>query len=184
MPEISDKELASLRRIQQVFDGVLGDEKLGTAVKRKVIELAPEAKFADLEIADRILHPVESRLASQDTEVGLLKQEINDLKASLRDRDDGSRLQNDLRGIQRKYDLTDEGLNRVVELAKDRNNGDFEAVAALFVQNHPRPKPQGRSGLIPGEINLVGSEEEWAELNRDPNKWFNKTVEAILNGTE
>lgn|SRR5574337_35591 len=184
MAEIDDAELETLRRAHKLLDGLYNDPKHGMAFKRMMKEKIPDAKIPELDIIEQVTKPYDERMTALEAENKKLHDELELDRKTRKEREEEDSVKLTLAEVQKKYKLTDEGMQKVIDRMKEKNNPDAEAVAAWLVSQQPAPKPVTPTGYQPSELNLFGSstqEEQYADLHKDPLKWFDKQVADILS---
>ena len=184
MPEISDAELAAKNRAEALLNRMWNDPKEGMAFKRKVKELVPDAKIPELDIVDSATSPLVAEIEAQKARGNKLEERLNKWEQDQVNSKEENELQSQLDSIKKTYSFTPEGMQKVVDRMKAKNNPDAEAAAAWVASQERKTKPVTDSALLPTALNLYGSnseDEEWAALNRNPQKWADETLVKMIN---
>ena len=151
--EIEDAELARLRGAEKLMGELIKSPKTKRTVEKAIKELPPDV-VTDEDVAEPFVKPLNER--------------IEKLEARLRKEDD-TRLENDFQAkldyYRKNHDYTDEGIDKIKALMKERTIPDVDAAVALFEKLNP-PKPQQPSGFQPTGWNLgkAGSDSEEDKL--------------------
>ena len=186
MAEISDNELAVLRRAEGLLNKMISDPKDGTNTKRQIKALVPEAKFPELEILDSVSAPLTARLSEQEKENKALRDRFDTWEKSQKDSKEENALQARLDRAKNSYGFTSEGMQKLIERMKAENSADVEATAAWVASQERKAKPISDSALMPSALNLYGSNSASADidvvaLNKDPQKWADEKMIQMLN---
>ena len=139
MAEIDDAELDTLRKARGLLDGLLRDPKTKRAVEREIKKLHPETVITD-DFDAPVLDEIRAIGAKVD---GFLKAQNESAV-------DG-RLDAQFDALRRDSGYTDEGIEKVKALMKERTIPDPMAAAALYEKLNPPPKPQ-----VPSSFNGMG----------------------------
>lgn len=172
----------ALERAQKLVDSLWGDAKLGSEVRKKAKELFPDIKVPEEDpvaiAANERIAALEKKLQDRD-EADAKRQKDDAEKASQRSLEDA------LEAARKKYSLTDEGFNKMVERMKEKQNyTDAESAAAWVASEMPKPSPSAGPSWAPQNLNLFGSktaDENFKLLHKDPESFFDQTVAEILN---
>ena len=184
MPEISDQELAVLKRGQALLDKMWNDPKEGMAFKKKVKGILPDANIPELDIVDTATAPIFEKLEAAEKHSKTLEDRLNKWEQAQTDSKEEAALSVQLETVKKQHGFTVEGMQKVIDRMKEKNNPDVESAAAWVASQERRSKPVTDSVLMPSALNLYGSNKEdadYAELNRDPQGWADKKVVSMLN---
>lgn len=185
MPEISDQELATLRRAQSLLDGLWNDKEHGMALKRMVKAKLPDARIPELDIAEPMLAPVRAELEEQKKANKTLADRLDARERAEKDAREDADLTSALAAAKKEYRLTDDGMAKVIKRMKDTNNPD-PAAAAAWVTDHEKPAAPVASSSFSTDFNLYGAgeksqDESIQRLHQDPKKWFDREASDFLN---
>ena len=188
MAEVSDAELATLRKAQALLDGIWNDPADGLALKRMVKKRMPDARIPELDIAEPMLRSVNTTIAAEKAEREKLQKRLDDREQADKERKEDADLQAALAAAKKEYRLTDDGMAKVIKRMKDTSNPDPAAAAAWVTDHEPKASPAAGNSYSPSDLNLFGAgvksdDEDIQSLHRDPVRWFDKTVGDILNET-
>ncbi len=186
MVEISEADLAIKNKAVELLNRMISDPKEGLSVKRKIKALIPEAKFPELDVIDTVTEPLVTRLAESEKTNKSLSDRLDNWEKAQKDSADESALQKQLDNVKKSYGFTDEGLQKVVDRMKTKNNPDAESAAAWVASQERKAKPISDSALLPSSINLYGSNSasddvDIVALNKDPQGWADKKIVEMLN---
>lgn len=185
MAEIDDNELAILKRAHGLLDSLYNDPKHGMSFKKMMKEKLPDARIPELDIVENVTKPYDEKISALEAENKKFREDMEAWQKKQADREEEQQVRLTLDDVQKKYKLTDDGMSKVVERMKEKNNPDAEAAAAFILRQQPTPKPATPAAYLPSELNLYGSstaDEQYADLNKDPVKWFDRQCAEILNG--
>lgn len=185
MAEISDNELLILRRAENLLNKMISDPKEGMENKRKIKEkYAPDANFPELGIVDSATAPLVAALEEQKKSNKTLADRLDSWEQNQKNTKEEGELQNQLDGIRKQYSFTPDGMQRVIDRMKEKNNPDADSAAAWVAAQERKSRPVTDSALMPSALNLYGSNKEdddFAELNKDPQGWADRKVVQMLN---
>src|SRR5574337_56914 len=170
MAEIDDKELDTLRRAYKLMDDLYSDKEYGMAFKKMMKAKAPESRIPELDIVESVTKPYDDKIASLVEENKKLREEWENDRKSRKDKEEEVFVRATLDDVQRKYGLTDDGMQKVIARMKDKNNPDAEAAAAFVLSQQPKTKPATTSNYTPSDLNLYGSstaDEQYKELHEN-----------------
>jgi hypothetical protein len=186
MPEISDQELAVLRRAQQLLDGIWNDKEHGLAFKRMVKAKLPDSRIPELDIAEPMLAPVKAELEEERKARRTLEERLDAREKADKESKEDADLNKALADAQKEYRLTDDGMAKVVKRMKDTGNPDPAAAAAWVTDHEPKAKPATTSSYAPSDMNLFGAgiksdDEDIAFLHQDPIRWYDRKAAEVLD---
>lgn len=187
MPEISEHDLRVLRGSAALLDEVWNDPKHGMALKRAVKEKRPDVSIPEVDVPDTVLAPVNGRITELEGTLAKVNERLENWQRQQDDDKLEGKFRTSLSSARKKFGLTDEGEQAVLQLMRDRQIADPEAAAALHVANLPKaPKMRDTSAYGGGSYaNLYGmrgeGDEMQALLARDPDAFFDREVANVLN---
>jgi len=186
--EISENELATLRQAKGLLDGLWNNPANGTKFKRLLKETNPKLSIPEIDIVDEAKRPIDEKLSAFEEGFKKIHERLDAKEKTDKEQKEERDLRKELDDVRGKFNLTDEGFNKVIQRMKDKKSYDPEAAAAWVVAQEPKVTPAGESKLgLPGKINLYGSAKEdkdWADLNKDPMSFFDSTVEDVFNNPQ
>ena len=186
--EVSRSLLANLQGTAKLTNDLWNDPTIGPKVKELVkdkypnanipeVDLARNAKKAESEILTKVEETNKATLARIEAfEKAQKEKEDKDVTARA-EREFAS----DVESVKKRYQLTDEGMAKVFDRMKAKNNPDVEAAAAWVTDNEPSKAPLNSSGYVDPSFNPFGSKGEdkaWETLNRNP--WDGKFAEQEI----
>lgn len=184
MAEISDQDLAVKNRAVELLNRMINDPSDGLAVKRKIKALVPDANFPELAVIDNASAPIKAALAQAEVFNKSLSDRLDKWEASHKDAKEEGEIQAQLDSVKKQYSFTNEGMQKVVDRMKAKNNPDAESAAAWVAAQERKAQPVAHSALLPSALNLFGSntaDENWEALNRDPQKWMDNELVTMIN---
>lgn len=182
MAEISDQDLAVKNRAVALLDKMISDPKDGLATKRRIKELLPDANFPELNIIDTATSPLLAELEEQKKVSKTLADRLDSWERNQKDSREEGELQSQLDGIRKQYGFTVDGMQKVIDRMKEKNNPDAESAAAWVASQERKAKPITNS-ITAQNMNLYGSNEvddNWKALNLNPEKWAVGQMEQML----
>lgn len=186
--EIPKGELDTLRRAYGLLDKLWTDPKQGMAFKKIAKDVDPSLKVPDLDLVQQFgaEHDVKLKAVTDQNEA--LTARLDKFQSELQERDAEGKLRSNFDKVRKDFSLTDEGLDQVVGLMKDRQIADPEAAAALWARGQPKaPKPISTPTYLPASLDLnsqLGTEEEMKQWLADPFKKFDQVVADELSKTD
>lgn len=184
MPEISEADLLVKNRAMMLLDKLWNDPKEGMSFKKKVKELVPDAKIPELDIVNNATAPIVAALEEQTKRSKSLEDRLNNWEENQKNGKEEGELQAQLDMIRKSYGFTTDGMQKVIDRMKAKNNPDAESAAAWVASQERKSKPVTDSALMPSALNLYGSnseDETWAELNKDPRGWADRELVKMIN---
>lgn len=166
-------ELAA-QRARELLGDLWNDRDLGAQIRKKAKE-----KYPDVVLPEDHLEPQFTALNEANQKLEAKLKEMQDEREAERkaaaENSQAANLQTALDNARNRFNLTDEGFDKMVARMKETGNyTDAEAAAAWVAQQTP-PTPQIKSYMGPQNINLFGSsdhDERFAQLHRDPSGRF------------
>lgn len=189
--EVSRARLSLLEGVAKLKEELWNDPKHGMTIKKIVKEKYPDANLPEVD-ADATVRKAENDILSKVEEANKANiARIEAFEKSQKDREDKDaektatkNFESDVEATKKKYQLTPEGMEKVFARMKEKNNPDVEAAAAWVTDHEQKASPVTNSSYAPQDMNLYGSsqgDKEWEDLNKDPIKFFDKTVTDMLN---
>lgn len=156
MAEVNDNELALLRGSAKLLDDVWNDPKHGLALKRAVKDRRPDVSIPEIDVPDVVLKPINDQMAAMKGMLDKTSAELAEMRQATTDRDMETKFRSRLDGAKTRFGLTDEGVERTIELMRERQIADPEAAAALHIASLPKPKASSlREGRNYGQTALA-----------------------------
>lgn len=184
---VTKEQMAILQRGMTVMNKLWSDPKDGLAFKRKVKELIPDWQIPEVDVVDQAAGPLREELTGLKKQIEDLVGTITTERKTASEKAEETSLQGRLDAARREYQLTDEGMDKVLARMKETNNPDPSSAAAWVTDHMPKAKPTPAGGFGPRGLNLFGSanqDDSWAELHRNPDAWFDSEVNKILGEFE
>src|SRR5208282_1740778 len=179
MAEVDDNELAELRKAHGLLDKLYRSKDNGMAFKKLMKAEMPEAHIPELDILESVRKPYDDKLSAMEAENKKLREEWDADRKARSDKENETEVRMTLDQVQKKYNLTDDGMAKVVDRMRTKNNPDAESAAAFIVSQQPAPSPSKAPSYLPSDLNLYGvstQDDVYADLHKDPAKWFDKEV--------
>lgn len=189
--EIPKSRLSLLEGTAKLAQEIWGDEKVGMAVKERYKEMHPEANIPEVVVAQSSRRVEQELLSKVEAKEKALEDRISAFEANQKARDEAdsnrvaeAEFARDVEATKKKYQLTDEGMSKVFDRMKTKNNPDVEAAAAWVTDHEVKAAPVTNSSYAPQDMNLYGSSQgdtEWAELNKNPVKYGDRVLGEMVN---
>ena len=183
-------EQAVAAKSVEVLAKLLKHPKIAGQVKRAIREVEPNANFPELDAEDQFVEPVRKEVEGVRGEVKGLADRLDKMIQAAEDRDAEGALASDFQSVQKKYGFTEDGLRKVMERMREKNNPDVESAAAFVNESIPRAKPATATGTnhLPESFNLKtmfgggdDASEKATAASKDPWAFFDAEVRDILN---
>ncbi len=170
-----DSQAAPQRtRAQELLDKLWTDGKLGAEVRAKAKELYPDVRIPEDDI-NPVLAPALAELQAARDELKAERESIAKERSDAADAATKLNLESQLDAARNRFNLTDDGFDKMVARMKETGNyTDAEAAAAWVAQQTPPPKAPANY-LGPQALNFAGSaeqDERFKLLHTDPGGKF------------
>src|SRR5580658_7538373 len=179
MAEATEAQIRALAVLEESWN----DPEFGPALQKKVKAKYPDAKTND-EVFGPILAPVQARAERLEKELEKLREERATEKKEADEAKLKQSLDEALGTARQKYNLTEEGFDKMVARMKETGNyADAEAAAAWVASKTP-PAPVAGPSWKPQSMNLFGSkkyDEALAELHRDPQEYMDTQLAQFVS---
>lgn len=178
--EIDETELTQLRRAHALIEKLAGSPKSRRHFERAVKEEFPDVRTQEEEAED-MARPYVAKVEQTAKE---LREELDAIRAekakAAEDAADSALYSSFLRLKDQGY--TDEGMQKIAAIMKDRNIADPEAAAALYDRQNPRQAEPAPSSWEPARWNIgddaVGPDTK--ALFENPDKWADLETGRVL----
>jgi hypothetical protein len=185
---IPKAELDTLRAIKTLMDKTWDGKDTGAPLRKLLKQVQPDLKIPE-DVADSVIAPVKGEIEETKKSVKGLAEKLDKFLTENKDKEDTAVLRADLASAQKKFGLDDEGLTKVMQRMKDKNNPDVESAAAWVASQAPKPQPIADHGISAISADLFGSTKkdpnyEALQTGGDPFKpggWFDQEAIKILN---
>ena len=183
MAEIADNQLTALQRAQKLVDALWSDKDQGAKIRAKAKELFPDIRTVD-EAAEPVVAPLRAALEEKDKQLKELGDKVSAFLKEKEDKELEASFETKLSKARSKYNLTDEGMQKVLDRMKETKNfTDVDGAAAAVLFDTPAPKPTSGPSWMPQSINLFGSqerEEKWESLHNNPQKYMDDQLREFV----
>jgi hypothetical protein len=151
-------------RAQELLESLWNDSSLGSKVRAKAKEMYPDVNIPEDQFSPMIA-PLQNELNAAKEDLAAMRAERLAEKEAREEASARSNLEDALAGARQKYNLTDEGFDKMVARMKETGNyADADASAAWVAQQTPA-KTVNKADWLPRKINLFGSAEESEEAD-------------------
>lgn len=189
--EIPQSRLNLLEGIAKLKEDLWNDPKFGSQLKEMVKEKFPNANIPEVDMA-RASRAAESHiLAKVDEKEKALEARISAFENAQKEKEDKDfqaksekEFASEIEATKAKYKLSSEGMEKVFNRMKEKNNPDVEAAAAWVTDHEVKETPQPTSHYAPQAMDLYGSQsgdKSWAELNRNPLAYGDAEIARMAN---
>lgn len=176
------------QRIKALMDKTWDDKDKGAAFRKLLKEVNPtEIKIPD-DLAESAIAPVKGELEETRKAVKGFGERLDKFLEENTNEKETTKLKSELDKARKEYGLDDEGMTKVMQRMKDKNNPDVEAAAAFVARSMPKPKPisEELGGVAPSLFGTTRKDDDFAELHTGgdpfkPNGWFDKTAQKVLD---
>lgn len=189
--EIGREELALLKQTANVANTLWNDSKYGMVMKEAVKEKFPTATIPEVDVIrtarvaeQKAAEIAEGAVKKIDERISAFEKTWNARDESAKAAKEEAEFSQEVEATKRKYNLTSEGMQKVFDRMKERNNPDVESAAAWVTDHESKPSPVPGNNYTPQSLNLYGSadgDKEWAELNANPLKYGDKVLSEMAN---
>jgi hypothetical protein len=169
--EVDENELSGLRGAQKVLSELLGSKKTKAVTHKAIKEIYPD-HVVPVDGDETIAAAKEAAQAVLDKHLKTQKDE---------------NLENEFQGKLNSYRLsnknpdgyTDEGIEKIKTLMRERTIPDVDAAVALFEKLNPAPA-EPPSGYVPTGWNFGAvADEDKKQLFNDPDAWADKEARKV-----
>lgn len=185
--EVRAGDLAALRNARSLLETLWGNKKHGTALKRMVKDVNPEAKIPDLELAEEFAEPIKKEVEGLKEQNAKLLERIEAREKAEKDREALTDIYSQIDKVVAKRGLTDEGKAGLIKTMNDRQIADPEAAALVYLDSLPKPVVQKGAQVLPQKMNLFGvntpekENEQLDKLFKDPLGFMDEEIANVLN---
>jgi hypothetical protein len=172
-------------RAEKLFLALMKNPKANPLVREQAKALFEDVEFPEDQM-DPVLEPLRSETNSIREELAALRKEREEEREARALESQKTNLEQALNGARARYNLTDDGFDKMVSRMKDTGNyTDADAAAAWVAQSAPKPA-SARSSYGPRAMDLFGSGNESSDertrlLHVNPERFFDTEVESILS---
>lgn len=135
MAEIDDAELDTLRKGRALLDELLRSPKTKRTVERQIKALHP-----DTIISDDFDEPLRDEIKG-------IGKKLDEFLTAQKTSADDAKLESAFDALRRDGGYSDEGIEKIKQVMKERTIPDPMAAAALYEKMNPPPKPQQPSSF-------------------------------------
>lgn len=189
--EIPKSRLQLLEDVARLKDSMWNDPKFGNQIKEMVKEKYPNANIPEVDMlrANRtaeaaILAKVEEKETALNARIEAFEKKQNERDAGAKQEKEEKEFASDIERTKAKYKLSSEGMEKVFNRMKEKNNPDVEAAAAWVTDHEVKDIPAPSSPFAPSAMDLYGSksgDSAWADLNRDPLAYGDAEIARMAN---
>src|ERR1700721_2565218 len=162
---VSKAELDSLRAIKAIMDKAWDNKETGASFRKMLKNVEPSIKIPD-DLADSAIAPIKGEVDETKKLVTDFGARLDKFLTETKDKDDTAALRTDLAAAQKRFGLDDDGMKKVMERMRDKNNPDVEAAAAFLASRIPPRKSVdvGMGGLGAGLFGSTAKDTNYEEL--------------------
>lgn len=190
--EVSAARLKLLERDANLAAALWNDPKHGMKIKEIAKEKWPDSNIPELDAIKEVrkseselLTKIEAKEKAVEDRISAFEKAREEEKKADKEAKETARFESDVESTKKKYQLTDEGMEKVFQRMKDKNNPDVEAAAAWVTDHAPKAAPTTYSSAQP-DFNPFGSrteDKDWELLNKNPfdGRFAEKQIAQITN---
>jgi hypothetical protein len=176
----------TLQKVYKLFNKLWDDPTHGAAVKRSAKAIDPSLRIPEIDVAEPLLAPINEKLTATEAANAKLAEQMEALKQERADEKDLDKLVKSLASAQKRYRLTDDGMEEVKKIMTERGIADPMAAAAYVVSEIEPAKPVTGTNFGPTDANIYSidgssKDDSTALLHRDPVKWQDQEISNILH---
>lgn len=174
--EVPAQRLALLEKVEKLANGLFNDPKHGMAVKSAFKEKYPDAVLPEVDafnaaraVKEEVVSAVDDRIKGLSDTMNKFMEEQKAERTKATEERETKNFGRAIKDAQRKYHLTDEGMQAAFERMKEQNNPDVESAAAWVASNVSKAEPVMGSNYTP--VNPFGINEpepHYEMLNKNP----------------
>lgn len=189
--EIPRSRLQLLEGVAKLKDELWNDPKYGNQIKEMVKEKYPNANIPEVDMLRANRAAESSLLAKVEEKENALLARIDAFEKKQQAKEDGDKqakeekvFADEIERTKAKYKLSSEGMEKVFNRMKEKNNPDVESAAAWVTDHEVKEAPPASSPFAPSSMDLYGSktgDSAWAELNRDPLAYGDAEIARMAN---
>lgn len=184
MPEISQQQLDTLNRAQQLVDKLWTDKDQGASVRKKAKELFTDIRLPE-DTVDPVVEPIREELKVEKAKFTALQETVDKMLKEKEDTKIAADFEGKVSAARAKFNLTDEGVQKMYAHMKETGNyTDVMGAAAYIVSQAPKPVPTSGPSWMPQSMNLFGSkerDEQWEKLHRDPQGYQDEQLKQFVS---
>lgn len=188
MVEVSENDYENLKQAKALMESLWNSKTTGQKFKRVLKEHNPNFSIPEIDVVDEARKPIDEKLTAHEKTIEALQKRLDERESKEKDEKEQTDLKKEIEDVRKKFGLTDEGFDKMINRMKEKKSYDPEAAASWVKSQEPKSKLASESKLgLPGKIDLYGSnskDEAWADLNRDPMGFFDKEAERIFENPE
>ena len=149
MPEISQTDFDLLVQSRKILDAIYTDPEHGMAVKQAFKKAKPDAVIPELE-AQRAIQPAMQRIDQIGEAVAKMNERMDAERQERQQQAEAERLASQMSAARNRFKLTDEGVEGMTAMMREKGIMDPVDAAELYVSRQPKPalasQRQGRYG--------------------------------------
>lgn len=173
-------------RARKLLDELLVDPKIGGDVRAKAKELFSDVSFPEDRMApvvDRLAQESKARADALEAELKAIREERAAEKEAATARAQEISLENAVKSARERFNLTDEGMNKMLDHMKATGNYTDAMGAAAYIASQTPPAKVSGPSWAPQALNLFGSnrvDEALADLHNDPIGYQDKVLSQFV----
>ena len=188
MADISDAELAELRKAHNLLLSLHGDAETSIELQKLVNKKFPKAKSAELAAVERI-EAAETNIGKKaeesNAEVRKMVQDLIDERKKEKEEAQIESFQARVTRVAEERGYTKEGTDKLLEVMKERGISNPEDAAVIFESRQPKPKPEYKPHST--RMNFISPDSkddpDFKRLMDDPEQYMvDEMLSAIRNG--
>lgn len=174
--EVSASRLSLLEKVEQLSNGLFNDPKHGMMVKAAFKDKYPDAVLPEVDafraaqaVKQEVLGVVDDRLKGlSDVMTKFMDEQKLEREKASGEREE-KQFGRAIRDAQKKYHLTDAGMQAAFDRMKEQNNPDVESAAAWVASNVTKAEPISGSGYSPhNPFGINQPDTHYDLLNKNP----------------
>lgn len=167
MAEATQAEIRALALLNKLW----ADPDVGAKIRKSSKELFPDVTLPEDQV-EPVLAPMRAALEASDAKYAELSKKFQEIVDERATKEAEASFEAQIGAARKRFNLTDEGVQKVI--ARMKETGNYTAVqdaAAFIVSEMPAPKATNTPSWLPQPMDLFGSknhDEKFEKLHRDP----------------
>lgn len=187
MADISDAELAELKRAHELLKSLYADGAVGMDFRKIVKKKYPNAVIPELDAVnkvDEVGGALEKRFGEFETNLTKKIDGFLDARKKEREDDDVAEFQTRVKNVVKERGYTKEGEEGLLKLMKDKGVSDPHDAAILFEAGQPKVKGKPRSFSTRMDFIRPDNKEDEAfkALMADPEQYAMDALTEAIDG--
>ncbi len=185
MAEINDDELAALKKSAEILKALHNDGGTGIELKKLMKKKWPTWSDPQLDALEEVSKAEEKLGKAAEEKMSKVEKMVQDLlDERKKDKEEATvnSFKERLAKVREDYGYTEEGVNKILEVMKDRGITNPEDAAVIFEKNQPKPTAEHKP--YTGRMTFVSPDSkddpDYKKLMNDPEQFMVDEMFASL----